>query len=155
MMNGTNGMLIDPMQSMRIAKHPIQIKENLIVFDNLESGTLRIYEQMDGPVNVQQLFTRYQSIRNAVLVAEIIINSNWKNDGVFIHKVFCEDGYKTLIEPMIFQVLHFSNFYSCYESVGISDREYEKCLPNAKKALADFQKINNVYEYWLDGHGAE
>lgn len=40
MMNGTNGMLIDPMQSMRIAKHPIQIKQNLLVFDNLEAGTL-------------------------------------------------------------------------------------------------------------------
>ena len=147
MMNGTNGMLIDPMQSMRIAKHPIQIKENLIVFDNLEAGTLRIYEQMDGPVSVQQLFTRYKSIRNAVLVAEIIINSNWKSNGVFIHKVFYEDGYKSLVEPMVYQVLHFSDFYSCYESVAISDREYEKCLPNAKEALADFQQEESIYIY--------
>ena len=151
MMNNTKGMLIDPMQSMRIAKHPIQIKENLIVFDNLEAGTLRIYEQMDGPVSVQQLFTRYQSIRNAVLVAEIIINSGWKDDGVFIHEIFCEHGYESLILPMIYQVLHFSVFYDCYHSIGIADKEFEKCLPHAREALADFQKLNGVYEYRLDG----
>lgn len=70
-------MLIDPMQSMRIAKHPIPIKENLIVSDNLEAGTLRIYEPLNGPVIIQQLFSQYNNICNAVPVAEITINSLW------------------------------------------------------------------------------
>lgn len=126
MMNGTNGMLINPMQAMRIAEYPIKIEENLIVYDNLEVGTLRIYEQMDGPINVLQLFTRYNSIKNAVLIAEITINSNWKNEGVFIHRIFCEHGYENLANPMIEHVLHFSDFYDFYNAIGISDIEYEK-----------------------------
>lgn len=125
MLNGTNGMLIDPMQSMRISEYPINIKENLIVFDNLEASTLRIYEPMDGPVIVQQLFTRYNSIKNAVLLTEIVINSNWKNEGVFIHKIFCEHGYEYLVNPMVEHILHFADFYDCYNTIGISDIEYE------------------------------
>lgn len=149
MMNGTNGMLIDPMQSMRISECPINIKENLIVFDNLEAGTLRIYEQMDGPVNVQQLFTRYNSVKNAVLIAEIVINSNWRNEGVFIHKISCEHGYENLVNPMIEHILNFADFYDCYNTIGISDREYEKWFPIAKETLSKFQKINRTYEYSL------
>lgn len=151
MMNSTNGMLIDPMQSMRISEYPINIKENLIVFDNLETGSLRIYEQMDGPVIVQQLFTRYNSIRNAVLIAEVIINSNWKSEGVFIHKISCEHGYENLINPMIEHILHFADFYDFYNAIGISDREYEKWVPYAKETLSNFQKINRTYEYSLLG----
>lgn len=149
MMNGTNGMLIDPMQSIRIAEYPINIKENLIVFDNLEAGTLRIYEPMDGPVIVQQLFTRYNSIKNAVLIAEIVINSNWKSEGVFIHKISCEHGYENLVNPMIEHILHFADFYDFYNAIGISDREYEKWVPYAKETLSNFQKINRTYEYSL------
>lgn len=147
MMNNTNGMLIDSMQLLRITEHPIHIKENLIVFDNLEAGTLRIYEQLDGPVNVQQLFTRYHSVKNAVLVSEVVINSLWKDEGVFMHKIFCEQGREYLLNPMIDQVLHFANFYDCFNSVGISDNEYMKWLDYAKETLSSFQKINRIYEH--------
>ncbi len=149
MMNGTNGMLIDPMQSMRISEYPIKIEENLIVYDNLEAGTLRIYEQMDGPVNVQQLFTRYNSVKNALLIAELVINSNWKSEGVFIHRIFCENGYEYLVNPMVEHILHFADFYDCYNTIGISDNEYEKWFPIAKETLSKFQKNNRTYEYSL------
>lgn len=149
MMNGTNGMLIDPMQSIRISEYPIKIEENLIVYDNLEAGTLRIYEPLDGPVIVQQLFTRYNSIRNAVLVAEIVINSNWKSEGVFIHRIFCEHGYEYLVNPMVEHILHFADFYDYFNAIGISDTEFKKWLPFAKDTLSKFQKINRTYEYSL------
>lgn len=144
------------MQQMRLAEHTIDINDNLIVYDNLENGTLRIYEQIGGPVSVQQLVTRYMTIKNAVLLAEIVINSNWKDEGVFIWKISCEYGHENLVQPMINQVLHFANYYySQYNSVAITDREYEKWIPHAKDALKDFQKINRVYECYLDRHREE
>lgn len=150
--------MIDPMQLKRISEHPISISdnlENLIVYDDLEHGALRIYEQIGGPVTVQQLESQFTTINNAVLLAEVVINSNWKDEGVFIHKILCEYGHENLVEPMINQVLHFANYYSQYDSVAITDREYEKWFPHAKDALKDFQKINRVYECYLDGHREE
>lgn len=151
MMNNISGMLIDPMQSMRITKHPIPIKENLIINDNLEAGALRIYEPSGGAVSIQQLFSNYQSIHNAVPVAEITINSLWKDNGVFIHSISCEQGYENLIPPMICQVLHFSKFYDRFCLVGMSEAEYEKWMPYAKETLSNFRKHNRVYEYTLNG----
>lgn len=147
MIDGTNGLLMDSMQLMRIEEHPIEIDENLIVIDNLEAGTLRFYEYTNGSLNIQQLFLDNRKIKGAVLVAEIIINSLWRDEGIFIHKISCEYGYGKLVNPMIDQILHFAVFYDCYNSVGISDREYEKCFPYAKETLSKFHKINRVYEY--------
>lgn len=149
-----NALFINTMQFMRIQEHPIQIKDDLIVVDNLEGGRLRLYEHTEGPVNIQQLICGNESdCHNAVLIAEIIINTTWQEKDVFIHKVFYEYGHEQLITPMINQVMHFAYFYGGYESVMISDMEFEKCLPHAKKALADFNKVNRVYEYRLDRQG--
>lgn len=147
MIDGTNGLLMDSMQLMRIEEHPIEIDEKLIVIDNLEAGTLRLYEYTNGSLNIQQLFSGNGNIKGAVLVAEIIINALWKDEGIFIHKILCNYGYEKLVNPMINQILHFCDFYDCYNSVGISDREFEKWFPYAKETLSKFLKINRVYEY--------
>ena len=96
------------------------------------------------------------TIKNAVLLAEVIVNSNWKDEGVFIWKISCEYGHEdNLVQPMIDQVLHFANFYEKFESVAITDREFEKWFSHAKDVLSNFQKINRVYECYLDGHREE
>ena len=146
----------DSMQLMRISEHPIDISDNLIIYDNLEHRALRIYEQIcEGTVTVQQLASETMSIKNAVPIAHIITSSLWKDEGVFIHKIKCEYGHENLVEPMIKQVLHYADFYNQFEAVGISDREYERWCPYAKKSLKDFQRVNRVYEYWLDKHEEE
>lgn len=151
MISGANRMPINSMQQMRYKEHPIQIKEPVLVLDELESGTLWIYEQLDGPVNILQAISHYNNVANAVLVAEAVINSGWREESVFIHKIFCEHGHEeSVIQPIIDQILHFADFYDCYQSVGISELEYNKCLPFAKDSLADFEKISRVYEYQLD-----
>lgn len=150
--------VIDSMQLMRISEHPISISdslENIIVFDDLEHGRLSIYEQIGGPVTVQQLVSQFTVINNAALLAEVTINSNWKEDGVFIWKISCEYGHENLVESMVKQVLHFAGYYSQFESVAITDREFEKWFPYAKSVFSNFQKINRVYEYYLDGHITE
>lgn len=138
------------LQSKRIAEHPIQINnDGLIVFDDLETGRLRIYEYISGPIIIQQLIPRYNNCKNAVLLAEANINDKlWKENGVFIHKITYEDGYEFLAEPVLFQILHFAGFYN-YRTVGISDREYENLSPDAGEILSDFKKSNRVYEYCL------
>lgn len=96
--------IIDSMQLMRISEHPINIidsLENVIVFDDLEHGRLSIYEQIGGPVTVQQLVSQFTTINNAVLLAEVVINSNWKDEGVFIWKISCEYGHENLVESMM------------------------------------------------------
>lgn len=150
--------MIDSMQLMRISEHPISINdnfENLIIYDDLEHGRLSIYEQIGGPVTVQQLESQFTTINNAVLLAEVIINPIWKESELFIWKVSCEYGHENLIEPMVNQVLHFASYYSKYDTVAITDREFEKWLPYAKDTFANFQKINRTYEYYLDCHGME
>jgi len=151
-----NALPMNNMQFMRIQEHPIQTSENLIVIDNLEGGRIRLYEHTKGPLNIQQLvYGNEKGCQNAVLVAEIIINATWQIDNVFIHKIFCEHGYESLILPMIDQVLHFAYFYGGFESVVISDREYEKWFPYAKDVLVDFKKIHCAYEYSLGRIDAE
>lgn len=145
-----NALSINTMQFMRIQEHPLQINDNLIVIDNLEGGRLRLYEHTDGPLYIQPLiYGNEESCKNAVMVAEIIINDSWREDNVFVHKIFCEHGYEQLITPMIDQVFHFAYFYGGYESVMISDREFEKWMPFAKDVFSDFRKVNRVYEYSL------
>lgn len=137
----------DSMQLMRFEHYPIKTEEKFIVVDNLENGELRIYEHINGSLNVQQLLSGYGKIDNCVLVAKIIINELWKEKGIFIHKIFCEHGYEELlIGPMIIQVLRFCQFYDGYQAVGISDREYETWFPYAKEPLTWFMKENRVYE---------
>lgn len=145
-----NALPVNTMQFMRIQEHPIQINDSLIVIDNLEGGRIRIYEQTGGAVNIQQLiYGNEESCKNAVMVAEIIINDSWQGENVFIHKISCDYGYEHLITPMIDQVLHFAYFYGGYESVMISDTEFEKWMPYAKDVFTDFRKVNRVYEYSL------
>ena len=146
---------MDTMQYMRIQDHPLQVTDSLIIIDNLEAGTLRLYEHTEGPLYIQQLIYGNCTYKNVALVAEVIINSNWKDEGVFIHRISCEDGYEYLIEPMIYQVLRFADFYDNYQSVAILEREYDQWYPHAKEALADFQKVNRVYEKQLPGGGVD
>lgn len=150
-----NALPLDTMQYMRLQEHPLHVTEPLVIIDNLEAGTLRLYEHTDGPLYIQQLIYGNCNYKNVAMVAEVIINSNWKDEGVFIHRLSCEDGYEYLIQPMLYQIIHFTDFYDSYQSVAILDREYEHWYPYAKEALADFQKINRVYEYQITGGGMD
>lgn len=159
MINGTKGIILDALQLNRIAEHPIRINESFIINDNLESGTLRVYEPTGGSLNIQQLYTGYGHVSGAVLVLEVTINGVFKDEtinngfkeeeGVFIHKIFCEYGYESLIQPVIYQILHFAGFYMSHPLIRISDREYEKWVSYSQKAFAGFQRMNRVYECQL------
>lgn len=143
-------------QCQRLKKHPLAIEGNFIGIDNLEAGEIKIYEYTGGFLNILPLIYRQaQACPNAVPVAEAIINEQWKDNAVFIHRISCEYGYEDLVQPMVYQILHFAKVYEKYQSVGISDREYEHWVPYAKEALADFCRMNRVYEYQIQGRGLD
>lgn len=139
-------------QCQRLKNHPLGIEGDFIVIDNLEAGEIKIYEYTGGFLNILPLIYR-QSCPNAIPVAEAIINDQWKDNAVFIHRISCEYGYEDLVQPMIHQILHFADFYKDYQSVGMADRGYEHWFPYAKGALAGFHKVNRVYEYQIQGSG--
>lgn len=48
MVNDTNGIVVAPMQLMRIVNYPLKIDGSLIIVDNLEEGALKLYEYEGG-----------------------------------------------------------------------------------------------------------
>lgn len=148
-MDMRNGLSFNNMQYMRLQEHPIQIKDNLIVSDNLEEGELLLYEQTGGPLNIQQLiYGHEEGCKNAVMIAGITINDTWQED-VFIQKIFCEYGYEHLAVPMIYQVVNFAKFYESCKSVTISENERETWFLYAGGILSDFHKKDNEYVYQI------
>jgi len=149
MINNINGTLIDSMQLLRLSEYPIHIEENLIVVDNLEEGTLKLYEYTGGILNIHQLFTDDDNCMNATLVAEISITYEDQNGNINIEKIFCCYGYEKLAVSLIYQVVNFARFYECCKSVVISEKEREKWFLYAGGILADFHKRDDKYVYQI------
>lgn len=146
MINGVNGIKINPMQLLRFEKYPIRINDNLIVIDNLEEGTLKFYEYTSGILNVQKLFVNDNN-KNAMLIAQISINDEEQNGNICIERIFCCYGYEALAVPMIYQVVNFVKFYECCKSVVISENERENWFLYAGGILSDFHKRDSKYVY--------
>lgn len=149
MINGVNGIKINPMQLLRFEKYPIRINDNLIVIDNLEEGTLKFYEYTSGILNVQKLFVNDNNNKNAMLIAQISINDEEQNGNICIEKIFCCYGYEALAVPMIYQVVNFVKFYECCKSAVISENERENWFLYAGGILADFHKKGSKYVYQI------
>lgn len=142
------------MQIMRIQEHPFHICQTgenasgyFIVNDNLETGSIQVYENLGNIVNIQQLAADIGRPANAVLLAEITIGALWQNEGVFIHGINCEYGHEFLVKSMLEQVIHFAAFYKDFKSVRLSEREWEKWFMDAHGILADFYKKGRTYIY--------
>lgn len=140
-----------PMHRKRMEKHRVDVAGDMFIIDDLENGVLRIYETIDHrlPVCMSDFTENYGMSENTRLVADAVINVGSREEGVFIYKVSCIQGYETMIEPIIYQILHFADFYR-YESVEILDREYDRWFHFAKEALAGFKRIGRVYECRTD-----
>lgn len=149
MVNGTNGIVVAPMQLMRIERYPIKIDDNLIAVDNLEEGTLNLYEYVNGILNIQQLFAEENNCKNVISVAQITINDTEEKGMVCIEKVTCCYGYENLAYAMIYQVVNFGKFYGSCKSVVISESEREKWFLYAGGILADFHKKGSKYVYQI------
>ena len=114
-------------QLERISKYPLQIKGNMVVLDDLERGTLSIYEpDTDGPVYVQYLDQHY--IKGATLVGHLSISIVTEEKGILITELNCEEGHEDLAKPMMDHVQHFVDFYDQFEKMGLEDSVYRKWI---------------------------
>lgn len=150
MINDTKGIAANPMQSMRIKKYPMQIKDTLIVDNNLEEGVLGLYEHIGGPLTMQQLLSDENNGKNATLIAQLTISVANQTGNIVIDKIFCCYGFEHLVYHMIYQVVFFARFYESTRSVRISECERENWFLNAGAGgiLQDFSKTNEgYYEY--------
>ena len=124
-MNGKRELNGTEWQLERISDYPLQIKENMIVLDELELGCLHIYKpNAEGPSYVQ--FIADTSYVNAALVGEIKISVYMEEKGIIIEEITCENGYENLAKPMIDQVNHFVNFYVDFDKLGMEDSVWQK-----------------------------
>ena len=149
MVNGTNGMAVAPMQSMRLVKYPLKIDGSLIIVDDLEEGALKLYEYEGGILNIQQLFADENNCKGVTPVAQITIYDSEEKGMVCIEKVTCCHGYEHLAYAMIYQVVKFGMFYQSCKSVVISESEREKWFLYAGGILTDFHKRGNRYVYQI------
>lgn len=153
MVSKTNRLKADDMWCRRFDRSPIRtgqlITGNKIIYDNLENGIFKIYEQTKHPFNDAPALTIQDTYPDGILVAESYTNpdwrSRWQGGGAFIHKISWKNGYGNLAGPMIQQILHYASFHNMFWIVGIPETEYEKCLPYAKEELARFVKKDKVY----------
>lgn len=149
MVNGTNGMVVAPMQSMRSVKYPLKIDDSLIIVDNLEEGVLKLYEYEGGILNIQQLFADENHCKGVTPVAQITIYDSEEKGMVCIEKVTCCYGYEHLAYAMIYPVVNFGRFYESCKSVVISESEREKWFLYAGGILADFHIRDNKSVYQI------
>lgn len=125
-MNGKRKLNGNEWQLERISDYPLQTKENVIVLDRLESGSLHIYKpNTEGPAYVQFISdTSY--VNGAALVGEIKISTFMEEKGIIIEDIICENGYEYLAKPMVDQVNHFVKFYVDFEKFGMVDAVKQK-----------------------------
>lgn len=103
------------MRLKRIDAHPLDVKGNYIVMDNLECGVIEILELNDADT---PLYLQWDSttafIKGATLVGKISIGymEGEENDVVVVKDIYYKEGYTELRGAMFNQVLNFAEFYN-------------------------------------------
>lgn len=145
------GLLVNPMQLMRIRKSEAQFQNGAYVIDdNIEMGYIRIFDFIGEPFTIQSLAD--VGTMEKYLVAEIIVNDLWgmgtditSEEKLWVHKIRCNKGYESLVAPMITQVFFFAEFYG-YEQIGMTKDTYDLWAKTAPEIMERFQYDRGVYE---------
>lgn len=113
----------ESLRLMRIRRYPVQLGENMIVVDRLEaSGTIRIYENTGGALNVPMDMDAYgmECNTNVVKVAEISVSVTSEEKRVELDRLYCEYGYNDeLVPALLDQVMNFADFYNYRFSIDL------------------------------------
>lgn len=109
------------MRLRRIAEHPLNVKGNYIVMDNLEGGVIEILEHNDADT---PLYLQWDGntafIKGATLVGKISISYMVEEDAVVVEDIYYKEGYTELRGAMFNQVLDFAVFYN-YENMALDN----------------------------------
>lgn len=112
---------MEEMRLKRIANHPLDIKGNYIVVDNLEGGAIEVFlhTDEDSPLNIQSCDNTI-CLSGATLVGKTSISVSEEEKAVLVDELYCKEGHEELREAFVNQVMEFANFYGKYENIGIA-----------------------------------
>ena len=97
---------------------PVQLEnENMFVVDELESGLIKVMENIDGTLCIPIEADGINSGTNVVTLAEIKVSANTETKKVQVGKISFEYGYNDLIHVLMERILYFAQFYDCKVSI--------------------------------------
>lgn len=121
------------MRLKRIDEHPLNIKGNYIIIDNLECGSIEIaeYTDKDTPVYLQSIGSTI-CVMGATLVGKITISVMEEESIVAVEDLYYKEGHTELRGAMLRQVSHFVDFYH-KKHMGIDLSVYPEWLAEIGK----------------------
>ena len=97
---------------------PVQLEnENMFVVDELESGLIKVMENIDGALCIPIEADGINSGTNVVTLAEIKVSVNTETKKVQVGKISFEYGFDDLIHVLMERILYFAKFYDCTVSI--------------------------------------
>ena len=109
------------MQLRRIDAHPLEIKGNYIVADNLECGYIEVFlhTDEDTPLYIQS-YDNATCIKGATLVGNICISVSEEDNTLFVPELYYKEGHEELRKALVNQIMEFANFYGKYENIELA-----------------------------------
>lgn len=126
----------DCLRKQRISRYPLQVDENIIVYDRLENeGTIRLYDYLGGVFYTPMDSYEMDHCKNAVLVAEIAISIREEEKEIHVDRLFCEYGYD--FEHVLFrQVLALANLFNFRVSIlNLKKLKNQCCFMGSKSPV--------------------
>lgn len=108
-----NGLTVDlTPRERRLKEYPIQIKENILVYDRLETeGILLLYEYIGGACYIPMTFNELRNCKNAALIAGISISVFDSENLICIDKYFSYLGYEDYTALLFDYINIYADFY--------------------------------------------
>lgn len=144
------GVLINPMQLMRLKQSEIQFPTgSYILDDNIEMGYIRVFDTMGKTVPMQML-SDFRT-QNDCLCAEVIINDTWntrtditEDAKLWIYSIKSYKGYEEWIGPMLAEIFAFADFYG-FDEISMNEATYKQWEAEAPEIFSRFHLEKGVY----------
>ncbi len=139
MMNSVIGLkecglpMDDSLRGLRLKKYPLQLDENILIFDRLEAdGSLLLYEYTGGGLYLPVTLHELEDCENAVLAAGVAVSVFVGEKLVYVNKYFSQLGYEEYISILLGYIDVFAKFYGYSSSIldlrnGINSKEIRHC----------------------------
>ena len=123
----------DSLRGLRLKKYPLQLDENILIFDRLEAdGSLLLYEYTGGGLYLPVTLHELEDCENAVLAAGVAVSVFVGEKLVYVNKYFSQLGYEEYISILLGYIDVFAKFYGYSSSIlalrnGINSKEIRHC----------------------------
>lgn len=123
----------DSLMGLRIKRYPLQLSENILIYDRLESeGILLLYEYTGGGVYLPMTLHELKDCENTVLIAGVSVSVFTSEKLVYVDRYFSQLGYEEYISILLGYIDLFARFYDYSNSIldlrkGVNSKEIRFC----------------------------